>query len=68
LEGIRKQDSVKRKQLDTLDQRTSRLGADHQKLVEKQRLYFKLVRDFQDECDKNDALQEELGGAEIGAE
>ena len=32
----------------------------HQKLVEKQRAYFKAVKDFQVACDKNEMLEEQL--------
>ena len=32
----------------------------HEKLVEKQRAYFKAVKDFQDACDKNELLEDQL--------
>jgi len=32
-------------------------AAELQKLIDAQRAYFKAVKDFQDECDKNEALQ-----------
>eukprot|EP00941_MAST-03F_sp_MAST-3F-sp1_P000363 g363.t1 len=62
LDGIKKQTSAKGKQLDTLQKRTDDLSAEYGKLVEKQRLYFKLVRDFQDACDLNEKLLEDSTG------
>ena len=35
-------------------------GSKHQKLVEKQRAYFKALKDFQDACDKNEMLEEQI--------
>jgi len=36
------------------------LATAHTKLVDKERLYFKITREFLDECKKNEVLQSKL--------
>lgn len=42
------------------DQRVEELKQTHQNLVDEQRKYFKAVKDFQEECTKNEWLEEKL--------
>lgn len=42
------------------EQRVEELKATHQNLVDEQRKYFKTVKDFQEECTKNEWLAEKL--------
>ena len=46
--------------LSNVRQKFEEKSKQHQKLVEKQRAYFKAVKDFQVACDKNEMLEEQL--------
>ncbi|KAI0211684.1 Coiled-coil domain-containing protein 93 [Lamellibrachia satsuma] len=50
----------KRKQTEKM--RRDQLNDEHLNLIEKQRLYFKTVKDFQEECRRNEILQARLQG------
>ena len=44
--------------LDASSRAHDRINDEYQKLVEKQRRYFKAVKEFQEECDRNEKLTE----------
>eukprot|EP01034_Spumella_vulgaris_P022214 gene22214-28328_t len=56
------EDSLQRqeRQLVQKDQKVEELKVVHQNLVDEQRRYFKAVKDFQEECNKNDWLSSKL--------
>ena len=51
---------AKKNMLSNVRQKFEEKSKQHQKLVEKQRAYFKAVKDFQVACDKNEMLEEQL--------
>lgn len=55
-DSLRKQES----QLESKDRQVDELKTVHQSLVDEQRKYFKAVKEFQDECNKNDWLMAKL--------
>lgn len=57
-------DKVEKRKAKEKDKRDS-LNDKYMELVEKQRLYFKTVRDFQEECKKSEIIQSKLHAAGI---
>jgi len=60
LEGIEKTKEQKNKELQAEKTALEALTAKYNKLVEKQRNYFKAVKEFQEECYKNEKYQEAM--------
>jgi len=58
--GIERTKESQEKMLGTVKGKFESNSKKHQKLVEKQRAYFKAVKDFQVACDKNEMLEEQL--------
>ena len=58
--GIERTKESQEKMLGTVKGKFESNSKKHQKLVEKQRAYFKAVKDFQVACDKNELLEEQL--------
>ena len=58
--GIERTKESQENMLDTVKAKFEDNSKKHQKLVEKQRAYFKAVKDFQVACDKNEKLEEQL--------
>ena len=56
-DSLSKQDGILRKR----QEEVSKKEVEYTSVIEDQRRYFKLVKDFQEECNKNEAL-----GAKIG--
>ena len=60
ISGIERTKESQEKMLSNVRSKFDENSKQHQKLVEKQRAYFKAVKDFQVACDKNEMLEEQL--------
>jgi hypothetical protein len=58
--GVEESLSRQRTVLDQKDAQVDTVKSVHQRLVDDQRTYYKAVKDFQEECDKNEWLQSKL--------
>jgi len=58
-DSLKKQESSMVKKQDEVAKRE----AEYNSVIEDQRKYFKLVKDFQDECNRNELLSQKLSGA-----
>lgn len=58
--GVEESLTRQRTVLDQKDAQVDTLKSAHQRLVDDQRKYYKAVKDFQEECDKNEWLQSKL--------
>jgi hypothetical protein len=58
--GVEESLSRQRTVLDQKDAQVDAVKSTHQRLVDDQRKYYKAVKDFQEECDKNEWLQSKL--------
>ncbi len=62
--GVEDMFNSKAKVLETKASRLDQLKAEYQSLLDEQRKYFKAVKDFQEECNKNELLSSKLAELE----
>ena len=61
-DGLKKMQNEKEKKKINIINENEESQNKYQKFVDEQRAYFKAVKDFQQECDKNEILTERLEG------
>ena len=68
LQGVRKQAEVKEQQRDRERKARDELSEQHAQLMDKQRSYYRAVKEFQEQCFLNEKLLEMLDGEGGGEE